>query len=348
MIILINKEIDINHLIIIEKYSFLKDLKMITIPDLLGLNLSFFEINMLIRCNVLIVLANSFILPTEPIYYLNDQLKINDKNFKLDFLESNSKIFWFGLPFFSPNELMYSATLGCINILKELKNKEMSILGLFPFFSSSSLCNDFIYKSFNALNAIDKKMGIIGGDHKVTWVFLKQIAKIFPEKEIIYFHIDAHTDLYDYKSFDPEKINHANFLIDLIVNNIVSKAFLLGCRDSIDNFNIIKNEEYNIHGIYQSFNEIPASTLIFNNSNSHLHLSIDIDVLDPYFAPSVSNPIEMGWSLSKLKNTVQNLMNNIQFDSFSVVEACNGDLTTINSTIEIIQLLTMNIENKKI
>lgn len=338
MKIKINDKLNINSLKEIDKFNFLNIFHLTSFEELKINNLSNFEINMLFRKNILNIIANNHILPNDPIFFLNDQLQELDENFDLELLFSKLSVFWIGLPFFNPNELLFSATVGCVSIIKELRTRKIPVFGLFPFFSSSKICNEHIYNTSNALCSMQKKIGIIGGDHKVTWTFLNQIHKISQKKEIIYFHIDAHTDLYGFESFNSSNINHANFLIDLFVNKIISQAILFGCRDSIENFKTMQTNNFNIHGIYETYLDFSKNN--FNFENSHIHLSIDIDILDPKFAPSVSNPIQNGWSLDKLKQTVKSLLDNINFDSFSIVEVCNNEILTISSAIEIIDLIT--------
>lgn len=250
-----------------------------------------------------------------------------------------NKTLWFGLPYLNMSELSKSPTVGCVSLLNRVTN--VSILGLFPYFSHSSDVEYLLDQIIGFLTSNDKKIGCIGGDHKITWSMINSIKRV-QNRDIVYIHFDAHNDLYGLDDENPTKIiNHANFLLDLIEKETIDKVYLIGCRDN-KNHQILQNKGVPIHGVYENFSDFENN--IDCKLTDHVHLSVDIDILDPKYAPSVTNPIESGWSLEHLLSFLTKLLSLIHIDSFSFAEVCDIDAVTLESANRILSLLNISHE----
>ncbi len=123
----------------------------------------------------------------------------------------------------------------------------------------------------------------IGGDHSITYGSFKGFAKEFSNPGIIVF--DAHPDL----EVSTNSVTHEDYLSKLIEDGILKKenVILVGIR------NISRNElkflsgmnYFTMERIFRNEEDICDSVMELALKFDGLYLSIDIDVLDPAFAP---------------------------------------------------------------
>ena len=196
----------------------------------------------------------------------------------------------------------------------------------------------------------------LGGDHFITFPVIRELAKSCPSKfALIVF--DAHVDLYD-KWLYKEQYKHCTVFRRILDLPAFDKTDLLyiGARD-IDyeeaeflNKNAItplssytisqENLESNLLQKFQSFQE---------RGIDHVYVSIDIDVLDPCYAPGTGYPIPGGLSYRQLWNCLQILTHNFQVIGFDVVEVCppfdSSEITAITAARIIMEFLGFIIQN---
>lgn len=124
----------------------------------------------------------------------------------------------------------------------------------------------------------------VGGDHSISYGSFKGFSKKFKNPGMIIF--DAHPDIY------PEDfLNHENWVYYLIKEGILKKENLIlaGVRaiDEKEKEFLDKNRirYFKVEQIFN--NEEDVCDIIMENASifDGLYLSIDIDVLDPAFAP---------------------------------------------------------------
>jgi agmatinase len=120
----------------------------------------------------------------------------------------------------------------------------------------------------------------LGGDHSITYPIIRAVAKKHPGVTIL--HIDAHGDLYD--EFEGDRFSHACPFARIMEERLVSRLVQVGIRtltphqrDQIKRFTIDTIEMQHFAGGAR-----PAVS-------GPVYLSIDIDGLDPAFAPGVSH-----------------------------------------------------------
>jgi len=138
----------------------------------------------------------------------------------------------------------------------------------------------------------------LGGDHSITYGSYKGFSKRFKNAGIIIF--DAHPDM----EISAGSVSHEDYLRKLIEEGVIKKSnvILVGVRK------ISKNEK-------EFMNSIKVFTMeqIFGNEENvcdvvmelalgfdGLYLSIDIDVLDPAFAPGTGYLEPEGMSTAQL------------------------------------------------
>jgi len=151
----------------------------------------------------------------------------------------------------------------------------------------------------------NKQLIILGGEHLITLGSFP----CFP-KDTGYVVFDAHYDLRD--QYADIKLSHAAYLRRIVEKrgseNIVhvgARAFVKEELAFLKEHNILTVSDKEIrHGNGPKLLKDITST--FDN----IYLSIDLDVLDPAFAPGVGNPEAVGISSRELYDLVTTLQNN--------------------------------------
>lgn len=127
----------------------------------------------------------------------------------------------------------------------------------------------------------------IGGDHSVTYPILKAVhAKCGPANVL---HIDAHPDLYD--EFEGDRYSHACPFARAIEGGLIGKMVQVGIR-CWDPHQRERAKKFGVTVLRaDEVDAVPAEMF-----SAPLYMSIDLDGLDPAFAPGVSHPEPGGLS----------------------------------------------------
>ena len=129
---------------------------------------------------------------------------------------------------------------------------------------------------------LEQKSRIIslGGDHSITFPIIKAYASHFPQLHIL--QIDAHGDLYDH--FENNPYSHASPFARIMENQLATSLTQIGNRtltthqrEQAQRFGvqIIEMKDFNLQ-------QLPKL-------NGPLYLTLDLDALDPAFAPGVAH-----------------------------------------------------------
>lgn len=131
----------------------------------------------------------------------------------------------------------------------------------------------------------------LGGDHMVTNPIVTGLAAAHGPLNIL--HFDAHPDLYD--DFEGDPLSHASPFARIMEKGLANRLVQVGirtlnrhCREQAERFGveIIDMREFE-----------PARVPI---PSGPLYISIDLDALDPAFAPGVSHHEPGGLSVREL------------------------------------------------
>ena len=126
-----------------------------------------------------------------------------------------------------------------------------------------------------------------GGDHSVTYPILRAMHACYGPLNIL--HVDAHTDLYD--EFEGDRYSHASPFARAIEAGCVNSLVQIGLRSVGPNERAFGER----HGVVMlGAEEIDA--IPYDRLAAPLYVSIDLDGLDPAFAPGVSHPEPGGLS----------------------------------------------------
>lgn len=206
---------------------------------------------------------------------------------------------------------------------------------LMPFFRTIDKVNGNICESVYSFLSSGDKVIIIGGDHAVSWGSIAGVLKHNPEVGVIY--IDAHGDCNIAERSASHHIHgmHMAYLMGFgedkyvgrYTKNVlpVKNILYVGSR-SLDPYEV---ELINKHGISRISSNVINSDMDraleilsgFMSRFKQIHISLDIDVLDPSIAPGTGVPEEDGISeaaLHELLNLI--LKNNHKVISVDLVE----------------------------
>jgi len=138
----------------------------------------------------------------------------------------------------------------------------------------------------------------LGGDHSVTFPILNALKDIHGPMNIL--HVDAHTDLYEEYEGDP--FSHACPFARAIEAGCVNTLVQVGLR-SVGPAQRAYGEK---HGVVM-LGADEADAIPYERLPAPLYVSIDLDGLDPAFAPGVSHPEPGGLSTRDVLSMIKRL-----------------------------------------
>lgn len=158
----------------------------------------------------------------------------------------------------------------------------------------------------------------IGGDHFVTWPVMRAIEAHHPQLTIV--HFDAHPDLYD--ELDGDRYSHACPFARIMEEELANRLVQLGIRTMTDH----QREQAERFGVevidYGTWNgRVPELA-------GPVYISIDVDGLDPAYAPGVSH-LEPGGMSTRL------LIDSLHQIAKMDVQVVGADVVEINPNQDI-------------
>ena len=155
-----------------------------------------------------------------------------------------------------------------------------------------------IERGIARLLAIGARPVSLGGDHSVTYPVLRAVRPHAPRLTIV--HIDAHPDLYD--EFDGDHYSHACPFARIMEEGLADRLVQVGIR-TMSGHQRAQARRFGVEVIEMRAVRDDLRIL----AETPLYVSIDIDALDPAFAPGVSHREPGGLSVRQLLSLVQSL-----------------------------------------
>ena len=192
-------------------------------------------------------------------------------------------------------------------------------------------------KSKEVLNESDKAV-FIGGDHSITYPIFKAFSGANKNPFLIVF--DAHADC----MAPMKEPTHEEFLRAIIEEGLVKpeNIILVGAR-KIEDVERRFLEENNIKVFSDIYDLEAVADYITERANGmDVYVSVDIDVLDPAFAPAVNYPEVNGLSSRELFYLLKRIFCIKSLRVLDVVEAVpekdeKYDMRTIKVCVKIIE-----------
>lgn len=138
----------------------------------------------------------------------------------------------------------------------------------------------------------------LGGDHAITYPIVKAYGKRFEGLEILQF--DAHPDVYD--DYEVSRFSHACPFARIMEENLAKRLVQVGIR-TLNEHQRMQVKRFRIEVIEMRALR-PRLSLHFEDP---IYLSLDMDVLDPAFAPGVSHHEPGGLSTRNVLQLIQGL-----------------------------------------
>ena len=132
---------------------------------------------------------------------------------------------------------------------------------------------------------------LLGGDHSVTYPILRAIGPLHPTLTVL--HIDAHADLYD--EFEGDRYSHACPFARVMEESLVSHLVQVGIR-TLTGDQAAQAKRFRVEMIDMRAWADGARPSIAGP----VYVSIDLDGLDPAFAPGVSHREPGGLSVREV------------------------------------------------
>lgn len=153
----------------------------------------------------------------------------------------------------------------------------------------------------------------LGGEHLITLPLVK--AALVRHPDLVLLQLDAHADLAE--SYGGKPITHATVMRRITKLLGPGRVIQMGIRSATAEEAAFAREQTHLFGgppgdigqVLARLGERPA------------YLTIDMDVVDPAFAPGVSTPEPGGWSSGELFQVLRR-MANLQVVAMDIVEVC--------------------------
>jgi len=166
--------------------------------------------------------------------------------------------------------------------------------------------NDKVYRQTSALLKSGKLVGLVGGDHSTPLGFFKALSEKYSKFGIL--QIDAHMDLR--KSFEGFTYSHASIMYNALEIKQISKLVQLGIRDycleedecAKSNKNRVKVFSYAdvSRNRYKGMTWKKQCDEIIASLPDLVHVSFDIDGLDPKLCPNTGTPVPGGFEFHEI------------------------------------------------
>jgi agmatinase len=268
--------------------------------------------------------------------------------------EGKSSTIVFGVPFDSTHSFRPGARFGPDAIRLAFNNMEIfstkfnidiesvniEDLGNTKHTVASTELIDMVGKITTDLLSQDKQIIILGGEHLITYgTFMS-----FP-KDIGYVVFDAHYDLRN--EYADAKLSHATYLRRIIEKRGADNIIHVGAR-AITTEELAFKTEHKIRTITDRDIRDGMGPKLIKDAVStfdETYLSVDLDILDPAFAPGIGNPEAIGVTSRELFDMVY-AMNDTKIRCMDIVEMCppydNGATATLAAKL-MAEVITMNI-----
>ncbi|HTX61051.1 MAG TPA: agmatinase [Methanobacterium sp.] len=210
---------------------------------------------------------------------------------------------------------------------KDLKAKLFDLGNLQVVHGNLERTSHHLESTINELSDLKITPLILGGDHSISYSVLKALIT----DDVTVLHFDAHMDFRD--TYQGEKFSHATVMrriYELNPKKIIQVGIRSGSRGEVESARDAGIDCYHSSEVKNNLERIGN---IISKIKGPIYITLDIDVLDPAYAPSVGTPCTGGLSPLELQNLVYNLKGKeiIGFDLVEVSSRCSGDITSLNA-----------------
>jgi agmatinase len=150
-----------------------------------------------------------------------------------------------------------------------------------------------------------KRVAVIGGDHSSPLGYFRALATKYPSFGIL--HIDAHADLRN--AYEGFTYSHASIMFNALQIPQITRLVQVGLRDICqDEVDLINGSEQRVVAYYDATvqqrlyggqNWLEICREIVAHLPQQVHISFDVDGLDPKLCPHTGTPVPGGLELEQ-------------------------------------------------
>ncbi|BDD08899.1 agmatinase [Fulvitalea axinellae] len=177
-----------------------------------------------------------------------------------------------------------------------------------------------------------KTVGLLGGDHSTPLGLYKAVAESVGYFGIL--QIDAHADLR--KAYEGFEYSHASIMRNALSVSELKKLVQVGIRDFCEEERdvVLKSEDRVVSFYDQTLKEeayagtswAKQCEKIIDNLPEKVHVSFDIDGLDPKLCPNTGTPVPGGFEFDQVMFLIKKLaLSGRKIVSFDLCEVCPGN-----------------------
>lgn len=252
-------------------------------------------------------------------------------------------------PFFKGQ--FYKESPKAYNMINKYLNKKITKYPNKICFTGSRYTD--LYSFYNFLNE-NQYNKVIGGDHSISIATLQYSIMKNKNTKVLWF--DAHPDINTFQQSASKNIHGMPLAVatgleskySFVENKLPFENILyIGIR-SIDNFEKQIIKERNIK--YITVDEVKKDKksaiekIQHFISSEHVHLSFDVDCLEPKLIPSTGTPVKNGLDLHDISNLIIPIKNKVTFTEcvefnpiiYDKEDDINTSLNTFNAISKII------------
>jgi agmatinase len=137
---------------------------------------------------------------------------------------------------------------------------------------------------------------VLGGDHSVTYPVLRAVREAHPALTVL--HVDAHPDLYD--AYEGDRWSHACPFARVMEDGLADRLVQVGVR-TMNGHQRAQAARFGVEVVDMRAWAAGARPTLAGP----VYLSLDVDALDPAFAPGVSHREPGGLTTRELLTLVQ-------------------------------------------
>ena len=181
-----------------------------------------------------------------------------------------------------------------VDLAEEKKFKLLDILSL----ETGPKAQEQITTAVESLLTQEAKLLALGGDHSITYPIIRAYSHHFDNLTIL--HLDAHPDLY--QVYDDNPLSHACPFARIMEEFPSTRLVQIGIRTR-NPHQCSQASRFDVESVdMRDWNEDSEVKL-----NAPLYVSIDLDVLDPAYAPGVSHHEPGGMTTRELIRIINDI-----------------------------------------
>ncbi|ODV88485.1 hypothetical protein CANCADRAFT_29590 [Tortispora caseinolytica NRRL Y-17796] len=215
-------------------------------------------------------------------------------------------------------------------------------------------------KGYSKYGNVLPRIITLGGDHTITLPLLRSINSAYGPISVI--HFDSHLDTWKPKVFGGDKssvasINHGTYFYHAAQEGLLANDTNIhaGIRTTLSGMSDYDNDGYCGFEIVEAreIDNIGTEGIIKRIhervGKNPVYLSLDIDVLDPAFAPATGTPETGGWTTRELRKILRGL-DGLKIVGADIVEVApaydtNAEQTALAAADALFEIMGIMVRN---